>query len=86
MQYFQVTISGIIPIEDGDPSPEEWPWTPKEEMLRHIDEDLIAIDVQFLPLTPGVGSFISSVAAISRLEEVHANEWHKDEGGCACLE
>jgi len=47
MNYYHVTITGIIPIEDGDPSPEHWPWTPKEEMLAQIDEHLLAIDVGF---------------------------------------
>jgi len=50
MRYYQVTITGIIPIEDGDPSPEHWPWTPKEEMLAQIDEHLLGIDIRFDPL------------------------------------
>ena len=86
MQYFQVTITCIIPIEDGDPSPENWPWTPKEEMLAQIDEHLLAIDVRFDPLLPGLLGRESLVAAISEFEAVHANDWHKHEGGCACLE
>ena len=83
MQYFQVTITGIIPIEDGDPSPENWPWTPKEEMLCQIDEHLLAIDVQFFPLSVGPERINNAMA---QLEEVHANDWHKHEQGCACLE
>ena len=50
MKYYQVTITGVIPIEDGDPSPEHWPWTPKEEMLAQIDEHLLGIDIRFDPL------------------------------------
>ena len=49
MQYFQVTITGIIPIEDGDPSPENWPWTPKEEMLALIDEHLLPLTFSSFP-------------------------------------
>ena len=52
MKYYQVTITGIIPIEDGDPSPEHWPWTPKEKMLAQIDEHLLGIDIRFDPLCP----------------------------------
>ena len=82
----------MLAVPDHVQDPEYWDWTQKDLANRFTSENLdydesyrlindYSIDTERL-LT--VSAQIDHTA--TQLEEIHANDWHKHEGGCACLE
>ena len=49
MQYFEVTFKGLISLQDGDPSPENWSWAP-EYLDQRIKDMTLGMDVHIQEL------------------------------------
>jgi hypothetical protein len=92
MKYFQITITGMLAVPEHVQDPEYWEWTSRDVANRISGltssgegTDIHDFEIDIEPLTTSVGpERINN--AMAQLEEVHANDWHKHEGGCACLE
>jgi len=91
MKYFQVTITGMLAVPEHVQDPEYWAWS-GQDIADRITPSIYDTD------RSGEGKAINDFEVDTQrltvngftqaelLEEVHANDWHKHEGGCACLE
>ena len=59
MKFYQVSITGIVQVADGEPSPINWAWSP-DQLADRLREDMEHIDIEFreMILAPKTGDFI----------------------------
>ena len=46
MKFYQVSITGIVQVGDGEPSPISWAWSP-DNLADRLREDVEHIDIEF---------------------------------------
>ena len=58
MKFYQVAITGIVQVQDEDPSPLTWSWSP-EELVDRLRTNMEHINIEFreMTLAPKTGDF-----------------------------
>jgi len=59
LKFYQVSITGIVQVGDGEPSPITWAWSP-DQLADRLREDMEHINIEFreMILAPNTGDFI----------------------------
>jgi hypothetical protein len=59
LKFYQVAITGIVQVGEGEPSPITWAWSP-ENLADRLREDMEHIDIEFreMILAPNTGDFV----------------------------
>ena len=59
MKFYQVAITGIVQVADGEPSPINWAWSP-DQLADRLREDMEHIDIEFreMILAPKTDDFV----------------------------
>jgi hypothetical protein len=59
MRIYQVSITGIVQVDDNEPSPPNWDWLP-ESLANRITQDMEYFNVDFreMVLAPHTDAFV----------------------------
>jgi hypothetical protein len=85
MRFYQVSIKGIVQVDDNEPSPRNWDWSP-EHLANRITQDMEHIDIDFreMVLAPHTDDFVKE--ATTAEFKLHYSDCKWPDDSCSCPE
>ena len=96
MRFYQVSITGIVQVDDNEPSPRNWDWSP-EYLADRITQDMEHINIDFreMVLTPHTEDFVHEATIAEFKEHMlstglmvgdHESDCKWPDDSCSCQE
>ena len=85
MTYYHVSITGIVAVGEGEPSPLTWTWSPEILGIR-LRDDVEHIDIQFrqMTLAPSNQDFKDHLLREGLMTGTHDNNCRWPDASCLC--
>jgi len=81
LKFYQVAITGIVQVDDGEPSPVTWSWSP-EELVDRLRTDMEHIHIEFreMTLAPKTGNTALNFSVVGG----HRSDCKWPDDTCSC--